>query len=340
MKGRVIFSLVAVLILALGVSAYPQAYPTKPVMLMVAYPAGGSTDVGARIVASIAEKELGQPIVVLNKAGAGGQVGFTELAKQKPDGYYIGFINLPAINTIILDPDRKATFTIDAFTPIINQVLDPGVIYVKPDSPYKNLKDLVDDAKKRPGEIRAGTTGILSDDHMAILMLEEAARVKFRIVHFDGDTPQVTALLGGQIDVSFLNVGGLTPRVKAGQLRVLAVMDKERSKFYPDVPTSVEQGYPTVISSSTRGIVGPKGLPEPIVKKLQAVFKKAIEDPEHVEKMEKAGLAIKIMVGDEYAKYFRELHEKDQAIGGCSPKGQIGKVFLRYANFIKKEEAT
>ena len=322
MKGRVIFSLVAVLILALGVSAYPQTYPTKPVMLMVAYPAGGSTDVGARIVASIAEKELGQSIVVLNKAGAGGQVGFTELAKQKADGYYIGFINLPAINTIILDPDRKATFTIDTFTPIINQVLDPGVIYVKPDSPYKNLKDLVDDAKKRPGEIRAGTTGILSDDHMAILMLEEAARVKFRIVHFDGDTPQVTALLGGQIDVSFLNVGGLTPRVKAGQLRVLAVMDKERSKFYPDVPTSVEQGYPTVITSSTRGIVGPKGLPEPIVKKLQAVFKKAIGDPEHVEKMGKAGLAIKPLVGEEYAKYFRELHDRAKPLVDAARKAR------------------
>ncbi len=322
MKGRVIFSLVAVLILALGVSAYPQTYPTKPVMLMVAYPAGGSTDVGARIVAFIAEKELGQSIVVLNKAGAGGQVGFTELAKQKADGYYIGFINLPAINTIILDPDRKATFTIDTFTPIINQVLDPGVIYVKPDTPYKNLKDLVDDAKKRPGEIRAGTTGILSDDHMAILMLEEAARVKFRIVHFDGDTPQVTALLGGQIDVSFLNVGGLTPRVKAGQLRVLAVMDKERSKFYPDVPTSVEQGYPAVISSSTRGIVGPKGLPEPIVKKLQAVFKKAIENPEHMEKMDKAGLAIKMMMGEEYAKYFRELHDRTKPLVDAARKAR------------------
>lgn len=310
MKGRIIFSLVAVLILALGVSAYPQAYPAKPVMLMTAYPAGGSTDVGARIVASIAEKHLGQSIVVLNKVGAGGQVGFTDLAKQKADGYYLGFINLPAINTIILDPDRKATFTIEAFTPIINQVLDPGVIYLKPDSRYKNLKGLVDDAKKRPGEIRAGTTGILSDDHMAILMLEEVAGVKFRIVHFDGDTPQVTALLGGQIDVSFLNVGGLTPRVKAGQLRVLAVMDKERSKFYPDVPTSAEQGYPGVISSSTRGIVGPKGLPEPIVKKLQAVFKKAIEDPEHLEKMEKAGLGIKMMMGDEYNEYIGDVHNK------------------------------
>ena len=322
MKGRVIFSLVAVLILALGVSAYPQAYPTKPVMLMVAYPAGGSTDVGARIVASIAEKELGQSIVVLNKAGAGGQVGFTELAKQKPDGYYIGLINLPALNTIILDPDRKATFDIDTFTPIINQVLDPGVIYVKPDSHYKNLKDLIVEAKKRPGEIKVGTTGILGDDHLAILMLEEAAGVKLRIVHFEGDTPQVTALLGGQIDVSFLNVGGLTPRVKAGQLRVLAVMDKERSKFYPDVPTSVEQGYPAVISSSTRGIVGPKGLPEPIVKKLQAVFKKAIENPEHMEKMDKAGLAIKMMMGDEYGKYCRELHDRAKPLVDAARKAR------------------
>ena len=310
MKRSVISILVAVLILALGVSAYPQAYPTKPVMLMAAYPAGGSTDVGARIVASIAEKELGQSIVVLNKVGAGGQVGFADLSRQKADGYYLGFINLPAINTIIWDPDRKATFSIDSFTPIINQVLDPGVIYIKPDSRYKNLKDLMDNAKKRPGEIRGGTTGILSDDHMAILMLEEVGGVKFRIVHFDGDTPQVTALLGGQIDVSFLNVGGLTPRVKAGQLRVLAVMDKERSKFYPDVPTSVEQGYPTVISSSTRGIVGPKGLPEPIVKKLQAVFKKAIEDPEHMDKMEKAGLGIKMMIGDEYSEYIMDVHKK------------------------------
>jgi len=249
-------------------------------------------------------------MVVVNKAGAGGQVGWTELARQKPDGYYIGFINLPAINTVILDPERKATFDIDSFTPIINQVLDPGVIYVKPDGPYKTLKDLIDDARKRPGEIKAGTTGILSDDHLAILMLEEATKVKFRIVHFDGDSPQVTALLGGQIDVNFLNVGGLTPRVKSGQLRALLVMDREKCKFYPDVPTSVELGYPTVISSSTRGIVGPKGLPEPIVKKLQATFKKAMEDPEHLKNMEKAGLAIKIMMGEEYSKYIKSVHEQ------------------------------
>jgi len=309
MRGIGILILVAMLVAVFPHQAYPQAYPTKPVSLMVAYPAGGSTDVGARILASLAEKDLGQPLVVLNKVGAGGQVGWTEMVRQKPDGYYIGFINLPAINAAILDPDRKAAFQIDSFTPIINQVLDPGVIYVKPDSPYKSIKDIIEDAKKRPGEVKAATTGIFSDDHLAILMLEEAAKVKFRIVHFDGDTPQLTSLLGGQIDVSFLNVGGITPRVKAGQVRPLVVLDRERTKFYPDVPTTVEAGYPSVLSSSTRGIVGPKGLPEPLVKKLQGVFKKAIDYPEHIDKMEKAGLGVKIMMGEEYAQYIKNLHE-------------------------------
>jgi len=314
---RFCLRLVGMLIGGLLVSPYalasppdPTAFPTKPIILMVPWTAGGSTDIGARIVAGLAQKELGQSIVVINKAGAGGQVGWTELAKQKPDGYYIGAINIPAINTCILDPDRKATFSIDSFKPIINQVLDPGVIYVKNDSPHKTLKDLIEDARNRPGEVKAGTTGILGDDHLAILMLEEAANVKFRIVHFEGDTPQVTALLGGQIDVSFLNVGGIVPRVKSGHMKPLVAMDSERSKFFPDLPTTVELGYPTVLSNSTRGFIGPKGISDPIIKKLQAAFQKAMEDPEHVDKMDKAGLATKIMMGEEYNKYVKGVHEK------------------------------
>jgi tripartite-type tricarboxylate transporter receptor subunit TctC len=309
MGRRWLWTLALFGIAMMAIDGYAQTFPTKPVMLMVAYPPGGSTDVGARIVASIAEKELGQPIVVLNKPGAGGQVGWTELARQKPDGYYIGFINLPIINTVILDPERKAVFSIEDFTPIINHVLDPGVVYVRPDSPFKSFRDLLEEAKKRPGELRAGTTGILGDDHMAILMVEEAAGVKFRIVHFDGDSPQATALMGQQIDVSFLNVGGMTPRVKSGQMRPLVVMDKERSKFYPDVPTTVELGFPTVLSASTRGIAGPRGLPPSIVSTFQTVFKKAMEDPEHIKRMDHAGLAIKVMYGAEYESYYKNVHE-------------------------------
>jgi tripartite-type tricarboxylate transporter receptor subunit TctC len=286
-----------------------QSFPNRPVQLMVAFPAGGGTDIAARIVAAIAEKSLGQPIVVVNKGGAGGQVGWTELVRQKPDGYYIGFINLPATNTVILDPDRKAIFTEKDFTPIINQVLDPGIIWVRADSPFKTLQDLLDAAKKSPNTIRAATTGILSDDHLAILMTEEAAPgATFRIVHLDGGATQLKEIMGGNVDVAFDNVGGVVRRVQSGEVRALAVMDNVRSKFLPDVPTTKELGYPTIVSSSTRGIAGPKGMAEPVLSKLRDVLKKAMDDPEHVEKLEAQGLAIKIMLGEEYAKYFADTH--------------------------------
>src|ERR687891_710986 len=156
-RTRVVLAALALLTVFVAGAVVAADYPTKPVQLMVAYPAGGSTDVAARIVAAIAEKELGQSIVVLNKGGAGGQVGWTEMSRAKPDGYYIGFINLPALNTVILDPDRKAAFGADAFVPVINQVLDPGIIWVRGDSPYKTLKDLLDAAKKSPNKVSAAT---------------------------------------------------------------------------------------------------------------------------------------------------------------------------------------
>ncbi len=288
----------------------PAAYPTRPISIMVPSIAGGGTDVGARILAAVAEKRMGQPLVVVNKPGAGTQVGFTELARQKPDGYYLGFVLLPAINTIILDPERKAIFNFDSFVPVINQVQDAGLIWVRTESPYKSLKDLIDDARRRPGEVRASTTGILSDDHLAILMMEKAAGVKFRIIHFDGGPQQLTATLGGQVDVSFDNVGVINARIKGGVVRGLAMMDKERSKFLPEIPTTPELGYPSVISSSTRGVMGPKGVPAPVIRKIQEVFLAAMKDPEHMEKMEKAALAVKPMVGEEYAKFFRDMHER------------------------------
>jgi tripartite-type tricarboxylate transporter receptor subunit TctC len=313
MMSRIVVAVVAtsLALAAAAGSAGAQDYPNKPVQLMVAYPPGGSTDVGARIVAAIAEKALGQSIVVVNKGGAGGQVGWTEMVRQRPDGYYIGYINLPATNTVILDPERKAIFSEKDFTPIINQVLDPGVIWVRADSPYKTVQGLIDAAKKTPNTIRTATTGILSDDHLAILMTEEAAPgAIFRIVHLDGGATQVKEVMGGNIDVAFDNVGSIMPRVKSGELRALAVLDEVRSKFMPDVPTMKELGYPTVVSSSTRGIAGPKGMAEPVVNKLRDALTKAMADPEHVSRLENQGLAIKVMVGEEYAKYFLDTHAK------------------------------
>jgi tripartite-type tricarboxylate transporter receptor subunit TctC len=308
---KCLFAAAIVLAAATGAARAQQDFPTKPIQLMVAYPAGGSTDIGARIVASIAEKALGQAIVIVNRGGAGGQIGWTELVRQKPDGYYIGFINLPATNTVILDPERKAIFTEKDFTPIINQVLDPGAIWVRADSPYKTVQDLIDAAKKSPGTIRTATTGILSDDHLAILMTEEAAPgAKFRLVHLDGGATQFKEIMAGNVDAAFDNVGSIVKRVQSGEVRALAVLDDARSKFLPDVPTMKELGFATVISSSTRGIAGPKDMPAPLVAKLRDTLKTAMEDPEHVKKLEEQGLAIKVMVGEEYKKYFADTHAK------------------------------
>ncbi|MFO1084844.1 MAG: tripartite tricarboxylate transporter substrate binding protein [Reyranellaceae bacterium] len=295
---------------SLASPALAQNYPRRSVQLIVAFPAGGSTDVGARILAAAAEKALGQTVTVVNKAGAGGQIGFTEFARARPDGYTLGFLNLPGINTIVLDPERKAAFTMDSFIPIVNQVLDPGLIWVKGDSPYKTLGDLLEAAKKQPGKISACTTGILSDDHLAILMMQEAAKVEFRIVHFDGGAQQLAGVMGGHVDVAFDNVGSVSKRIQSGELRGLAVTDNERSKFVPNVPTTKELGFTTVISSSTRGVGAPKGTPPEIVKAIEVAFVKAVEDPEQVKKMNDVGLALKPMVGAEYAKYYADLHKQ------------------------------
>jgi len=304
MKRRIIISLIAGLTMAFGVSALAQDYPTKPITLQVPYPAGGSTDVGARIVAAIAEKDLGKPIVVVNKAGAGGQVGWTELARQKPDGYYLGYINLPHLPAAILDPERKATFKGEDIVPIISQAADPTTISGRPDSPWATLKDLIEDAKKRPGQIAAGIVGYLQDDEIGYLQMAEAAGFQMRLVYFDGAAPAITALLGKHVDVLFCTVADNFAQWKAGRMRMLTIMDKERSKFYPDLPTTAELGFPTVISASTRGIAGPKGIPEPIMKKLQDLFKKTMMTKDHMDKLEGAAHPVKIMVGEEFVKYY------------------------------------
>jgi len=309
MKRRMMFSLLAGCILLFGALAFAQDFPTKPITLQVPYPPGGSTDVGARIAAAIAEKMIGQPIVVVNKAGAGGQVGWTELARQKPDGYYLGYINLPHLLTAILDPERKATFKAEDIVPMVSQALDPTTVSVRPDSPWKTLKDLIADCKKKPGEIKAGIVGYLQDDEIGYLQLAEAAGIKMRLVYFDGAALAITALLGNHVDVLFCTVGDNFTHWKSGRIRMLVIMDKERSKFYPDLPTSAEVGYPTVISASTRGLAGPKGIPEPIKKKIQDTFKNAMMTKEHLEKLEGAGQPVKILVGEEFVNYYWESYK-------------------------------
>jgi len=293
----------------MGGPALAQDYPRRSLQIIVAAAAGGPTDVGARILASVLEKDIGQSVIIVNKPGAGAQLGLTELARARPDGYTLGMVHMPGTNTIILDPERKALFGPDGFILLVNQVFDAGAIWVKADSPFKTLADLVAAAKKEPNKISACTTGILSDDHLAIMMLEEAANVKFRIVHFDSAAQQFTAILGGHVDVAFDNVGSVRKRAAAGEVRVLAVTDSQRSKLMPDAPSTAELGYPTVLSSSTRGVAVPKGTPPAVVAYLTAALTKAMNNPDHLKKMEDVGLEVRIMDNAEFRKYFDNVHE-------------------------------
>ncbi len=293
----------------MGGPALAQDFPRRTIQIIVAAAAGGPTDVGARILASVMEKDIGQSVIVVNKPGAGAQLGLTELARSRPDGYTMGIVHMPGTNTIILDPERKALFGTDGFILLVNQVFDAGAIWVKADSPFKTLADLVEAAKKEPNKISACTTGILSDDHLAIMMLEEAANVKFRIVHFDSAAQQFTAILGGHVDVAFDNVGSVRKRAAAGEVRVLAVTDTQRSKLMPDAPSTAELGFPTVQSSSTRGVAVPKGTPPAVVAYLTAALTKAMQNPDHLKKMEDVGLEVRIMDNAEFRKYFDNVHE-------------------------------
>lgn len=309
-------SLVALpLMAALAAPVMAQDYPSRPIELIVAFAAGGTTDIGARVVAAVAEKELGQQVVVLNKGGAGGQLGWTELATSRPNGYTIGYVNLPNLSSILADPERQAAFTGESFTPIVNHIVDPGVIWVRADSPFQSLDDVVSAAKADPNTVRAATTGILGDDHLAILRVQQAAEgAQFRIVHLQDSAAQLKEVLAGNVDVGFDNVGGLVKYAQSGDIRILAVMDPEQSKFLPEVKTTTELGYPSVISSSSRGIVGPAGMDPEMVAKLEATFLKAMDDPEHIAKLEASGFTVRPMPTDEFAAYFAKVNAETKAL--------------------------
>jgi tripartite-type tricarboxylate transporter receptor subunit TctC len=303
---RLAAALTGACLLAAGAAAAQDAskFPERPISIIVPFSAGGGTDLGARLVAADLEKELGQSVVVVNREGAGSQTGLTALANAKPDGYTIGAVNMPAMNTIILSPERKAAFGIDSFDFLINHVVEPIIIAVRPDSPYKTLKDLMDDAKRRPGELRVGTSGALTPEHLAQLQLEQAAPTKLRIAHFDGAAGSMTQFRGGRTDVAFTTPSFLQ------DVRPLAVLTKERLKNLPDIPTAVEQGYPTMVMTSSRGFAVPKGVPAPVLAKLRDAFARVANSEAHKQRAAEKKLTVQVMSGSEYTKYVHDLHQE------------------------------
>src|SRR5438045_3147559 len=249
------------LLFALAAQSGLAAYPERPITMIIAYPPGGGTDLVARALAPFIEKNLGggAKIVIVNRSGAGGEVGMAALAAAPADGYTIGFVNTPPLMTIPIE--RKAQFTAQSFDLLGNIVDDPCNFAVHSDTPVRNLQELAAYARANPGMVTVGSTGIGSDDHLLMLMFERAAKVKMVHVPFKGTAEVRAAIAGKQIMVAAMNVGEALQTIRGGiPMRNLGQFGPARADLAPDLPTGREQGFDFEMSA-LRGMAAPKGLP-------------------------------------------------------------------------------
>ena len=289
-----------------GGDAATGNYPSKPIELLVGYDAGGPTDTGARLIAKRLEQRLDATITVVNKPGANSQTAYTQLTQSEPDGYTFGAVTFPSAIVTVLDESRDASFDRDSFAPTALQVVDPTAVAVAPDSAFATPEDLVNAAIADPGAIQATTTGVASNEHFALARLEQATGAAIAPVHFaDGSTAATTAFLGGNVEILLSNVSDLQPLIDSGDVKVIGVMDAERSPFLPDVPTFAESGYDVEISSS-RGFAFPAGTPDEIVEKVAAAIGEIMADPEFEQQMTDVSLAPSYMDAKEYSAYWDE----------------------------------
>ncbi len=280
----------------------------KSVSVIIPWAPGGGADVSARLMAAQMEKELGVPFQVVNKPGAGTQLGLTDLVNAKPDGYTISQSSMgPNIGTY-LDPDRKATYGRKDFTLLGQFAVDDNAIFIKSDLPYKDLKGLVEYAKANPGKVKAGSAGILSGPHVTLLGLQKEAGIKLSIVQFDSAGATHTALLGGHVDiVAGSPVPGL-PHVKSGAEIAVGVANRQENPFLPGVKTLEAQGY-KVYFPALYGFLAPAGTPKEIVGVLTNAIKKTVDNPDLQKKLQETGMIPKYLTPDEYSALWTEIEE-------------------------------
>lgn len=263
--------LIATALLALPALSF-AAYPERPIRLLVPFGAGGITDIVARVAAEQLSKELGQQVVVENRPGAGGNIAAAALVQAPADGYTLMFSTL-ALLTVNPHLYEKLPFDpFTSFTYISTVASTPHAVVVNPQVPAKSLQELVDLARKTPEGLRFGTAGVGSSPHQGLEILQRAGGVKLLHVPYKSGAESVNAVLAGQIDLTFEALPVVMPHVKAGKLRALAVAAKDRHAAEPALPTAREAGYPTLVSGSVSGIIGPAGLPAEVQARLaQAV---------------------------------------------------------------------
>jgi len=297
--------------LALGLAAaaalpslsFAQAYPAKPITVVVAFSAGGNNDLRARQLGIPVGAMLGQSVIVDNKPGASGNIGHDYVAKAAPDGYTLG---IGAMGPLAVNPSLYPKLNFDPqkdFTPIVLIEKAPLVLVTRVEKPFKSVKDVVDAAKAKPGALTIGNAGPGGAHHLSGELFEQAAGITTLSVPYKGGGPASTALLSGEIDMMFEQTYAALPSIKAGKTRALAVTSARRLPSLPDVPTMAELGYPEVVVSNWLGLIGPKGMPAAAVARLNESFNKALATPDMREKITGPGNEVGGGTPEEFAAF-------------------------------------
>jgi len=317
---------IAALLALFACGAQAQDYPTRPITMFVAFPPGGVAELVGRPLAVSMEKTLGQPVLIVNRPGAGGAVGTTAAAKAAPDGYTI-LMTLSSISIFpVSDPmqGRPAPYQISDFMPIALVTADPTVLVVSAASPYRTIQDFVAAARANPGKINYSSSGIFGTLHVAMEMFAGAAGIELFHVPYQGGGPAVTALLGGQVQALASGPAAAVGQIKGGKMRALAGWGARRLDLMPELPTFMELGYKDVEFYIWSGVVAPAAIPPNVQHRLRAAVRAAVADPQFTGAMAKVSTPISYLDAPEFKDFWvadaARLRKAVQKIGKAAGK--------------------
>ncbi len=286
-------------ILAVPQIAWAQAtWPSeRPIQIIVPFPPGGGTDVNIRAMTSHFERHLpGARFIVINRPGAGAEIGYTAMAQAAPDGYTMGVVITPSLQTITIE--RQPRYRLEDFAYLGSVVEDPSGFHVAPGSPFRTLAELVTHARENPGAVAVGTAGIGSDDHLLMIGLEQAASIRLNHIPFAGQAPTVTALISGHIQVASMNMGESVALIREGRVRPLAAAGHGRFAMTPDVPTFREAGYP-LDTGVVRSLVTAAAAPTVVRQRLAEMIAATMRDPAWIAEAERLFVPLRYRSPDE-----------------------------------------
>jgi tripartite-type tricarboxylate transporter receptor subunit TctC len=297
--------LLAWVLLAFPVFSFSQdKYPSRPVTFVAPFPPGGSIELIGRPLAASLEKALKQPVLFTNRVGAAGAVGTSYVASSEPDGYRILF----NISSIVVVPeadkifDRKPAYTMDQLLPVARVNADANVLLVRAESPWKSLRELIDDAKRKPGQLSYSSSGVYGSTHVPAEMFTQAAGIPMRHVPFAGGGPATNALLGGHVDIHIQNVPGSMAHIRSGKLRPLAVTSAKRADALPDVPTMKELGV-DVDYGVWHGVFVAAKTPPEVIKVIRDAVRMAVADPDFTGALQKISATVAYLDLPEFQKF-------------------------------------